>query len=443
MVIAIKVVIVCCDVVSFTLCVDICDICYVDNSSGDGYITVPVVLSMTDDSTKTKVDSISLHVYRTSKEMGVQVKWSPFVDLQVNDYCDALDTKNRWCKAKVVSVEFDSSDSSGGVPADGESTAQFSMNGERQIVGISIHYCGWSNKWDATFKERDTMLTRLAKVGTHTAGVDTGFNAQNTSLDLSSTRLTDLVDKLAHVYMDWMNAPMLHEHKRKMCGADGKEILPQWLVSRRDSKSTTLMQGDLKALSAVEMLFSKELPDFVDRVLNVSLTSGTKSNSVPSIIGHVNDTLLAILFVLIQQQQLMCIMTSDAPQLEVPKVPPTMLKSLSGTKLSLVPGLLGAGSTISTLQPSSPEECTSLANFMVGPGISLTCLKMISKILCADRCVFYYYHGQHCLFIFVYVIAKIVIIIQIMALEPQLLTTCWLVRLAPSMWWGHLRSCEA
>lgn len=72
------------------------------------------------------------------------IKWSGFA-LKVGDWCDALDNINNWCVAQVV---------------------------EADANVVKVHFKGWASKWDEVLSRASG---KLAELGTHTSGKDTGW----------------------------------------------------------------------------------------------------------------------------------------------------------------------------------------------------------------------------------------------------------------------------
>jgi hypothetical protein len=72
------------------------------------------------------------------------VKWSGF-SLKVGDWCDALDSINNWCVAQIV---------------------------EADANVVKVHFKGWASKWDEVVSRASA---KLAELGTHTSGKDTGW----------------------------------------------------------------------------------------------------------------------------------------------------------------------------------------------------------------------------------------------------------------------------
>ena len=94
-------------------------------------------------------------------------KWSAY-DLNEGDWVDCKDTVNKWCVAKVVKVTE---------------------------TEVTIHYKGWSSKYDDTMSKDSS---KLAKVGTHTSGKDTGNDKrqQGVRWDLTKAQLIEMVSRV-------------------------------------------------------------------------------------------------------------------------------------------------------------------------------------------------------------------------------------------------------
>lgn len=65
--------------------------------------------------------------------------------MKVGDWCDALDNINNWCVAQVV---------------------------EADANVVKVHFKGWASKWDEVLSRASG---KLAELGTHTSGKDTGW----------------------------------------------------------------------------------------------------------------------------------------------------------------------------------------------------------------------------------------------------------------------------
>jgi hypothetical protein len=88
--------------------------------------------------------------------------------LKVGDWCDALDNINNWCVAQIV---------------------------EADANVVKVHFKGWAPKWDEVLSRASS---KLAELGTHTSGKDTGWGkrTQGNLCPYTATALEKLRDWL-------------------------------------------------------------------------------------------------------------------------------------------------------------------------------------------------------------------------------------------------------
>jgi hypothetical protein len=188
------------------------------------------------------------------------VKWSAY-SLCVDDWCDAQDNVSNWCVAQVCSFRSFRCDL---MPVLGTGGVQVVA---ADISTVRVHFKGWASKWDETLSRASN---KLAELGTHTSGKDTGWGKRQQGVQCKYT------------------------------GADFSAIgdkLRQWNVSEggAGSLSPTLQTTATTARggsTAFEIFWRDEVVDAVDCLLTSSFTENTDIPIANNFLREVIDALV-------------------------------------------------------------------------------------------------------------------------------------------------------